>query len=76
MEINYHQFADCLFQLLRRYDKLAQDRLRVFSSPCIEEMDEQLARESFPASRVVTAGAKRQAASRGDFWNLMTLAKP
>jgi len=108
-----------LFQFLRRYDKLAQDRLRVFSSPCIEEMDEQLAREnngsgsysvtaaqfrqehmmraqsvtaiatshgsgngmypareSFPASRVVTAGAERQATSRGDFWNLMTLAKP
>src|SRR5260370_35489361 len=35
-----------LFQFLRRYDKLAQHRLRVFSSPCIEEMDEQLAREN------------------------------
>lgn len=102
-----------LFQFLRRYDKLAQDRLRVFSSRCIEDMDEQLAREnngsgtssvtaaqfreehmmgaqsvstataaasshegsngsypareSFPASRTM-------AASRGDFWNLMTLA--
>ena len=109
-----------LFQFLRRYDKLAQDRLRVFSSQCIEEMDEQLAREnngfgscsvtaaqfrqehmmraqsvtvvtnassnengngthsareSFPASRAVAAGAERQTASRGDFWNLMTLAK-
>jgi hypothetical protein len=107
-----------LFQFLRRYDKLAQDRLRVFSSPCIEEMDEQLAREnngfgscsvtaaqfrqehmmraqsatavasshegsngiypsreSFPVSRAVAAGAERQTASRGDFWNLMTLAK-
>jgi hypothetical protein len=109
-----------LFQFLRRYDKLAQDRLRVFSSPCIEEMDKQLGREnngldscsvtaaqfrqehmmgarpaaaitatsshegsngtypageSFPASRTSTAGVASQAVSRGDFWNLMTLAK-
>ncbi len=104
-----------LFQFLRRYDKLAQDRLRVFSSPCIEEMDEQLtrenngfgscsvtaaqfrqehmmcaksatashengngtypAREIYPASTAVAAGAISQTVSRGDFWNLMTLAK-
>ena len=103
-----------LFQFLRRYDKLAQDRLRVFSSPCIEEMDEQLAREnnglgscsvtaaqfrqehmmgtqsttvhegshetypareSFPTSRASATGVATQTVSRGDFWNLMTLAK-
>lgn len=110
-----------LFQFLRRYDKIAQDHLRVFSSPCIEEMDEQLgrenngfsscsvtaaqfrqermmgasaatavtdtpsshesrngmypAREGFPASRGVAAGTASQTVSRGDFWNLMTLAK-
>ena len=114
-----------LFQFLRRYDKLAQDHLRVFSSPCIEEMEVQLAREntghgscsvtagqfrqehmmSAQATRVVsatvltqehgnsngngkhpatdsipfgsaaTAGTTGQTVSRGDFWNLMTLAK-
>ena len=108
-----------LFQFLRRYEKLAQDHLRVFSSPCIEEMDEQLAREnsgfgscsvtaaqfrqehmmsvrpatdtpaapsshengngmhparqSFPSGKAT--GAANQTVSRGDFWNLMTLAK-
>ncbi len=103
-----------LFQFLRRYDKLAQDRLRIFSSPCIEEMDEQLTREnngfgscsvtavqfrqehmmgmqsataredshesypageSFPTSRTSMSGVATQTVSRGDFWNLMTLAK-
>ena len=110
-----------LLQFLRRYDKLAQDRLRIFSSPCIEEMDEQLAhennglgscsvtaaqfrqehmmgtqptttvtapsstessngidpaRESLPVNRTSATGvASQTTVSRGDFWNLMTLAK-
>src|SRR5215472_5409443 len=47
---------NALFQLLRRYRNLSQDRLRVFSSPSREEMDEQLAREnSGLASHSVTA---------------------
>ena len=112
-----------LFQFLRRYDKLAQDHLRVFSSPCIEEMEVQLAcentglgscsvtaaqfrqehmmsaqfapvvtaapstqengngngkhpaHESFPSGTEAASGASSQTVSRGDFWNLMTLAK-
>jgi hypothetical protein len=32
-------------------------------------------REIFPASTPVAAGAISQTMSRGDFWNLMTLAK-
>jgi hypothetical protein len=111
-----------LFQFLRRYDKIAQDHLRVFSSPCLEQMEEQLAHENtglgscsvtaaqfrqehmmsaqsasvvsttastqahengngnHPARESVlsgraAAGASSQTFSRGDFWNLMTLAK-
>lgn len=104
---------NALFQFLRRYDKLPQDRLRVFSSRCIEEMNEQLACEndgsgsssvtakqfreahmmgaqsvttttaaassdqssngSYPARESFHA-SRPMAASRGDFWNLMTLA--
>lgn len=102
-----------LFQFLRRYDKMAQDKLRVFSSPCLEEIDEQLARENngfgscsvtaaqfrqehmmsakgaashessngtysarenHPVSSAVTPGVASQMVSRGDFWNLMSLA--
>ena len=37
---------DALFQLLRRYQALAQDRLRVFSSSSREEINEQLVREN------------------------------
>lgn len=97
-----------LFQFLRRYDRLAQDRLRIFSSPCTEELDEQLAHENnglgscsvtaaqfrqehMMGTRSTTAvtassahedsngthpaGVTSQTVSRGDFWNLMTLAK-
>jgi hypothetical protein len=35
-----------LFQFLRRFHDLPQDRLRVFSSSSCEEMDEQLMREN------------------------------
>ncbi len=37
---------DPLFQFLRRFHDLPQDRLRVFSSSSREEMDEQLMREN------------------------------
>ncbi len=37
---------DALFQWLRLYRALPQDRLRVFSSSSCEEMNEQLAREN------------------------------
>jgi len=37
---------DALFQFLRLYRALPQDRLRVFSSSSREEMNEQLAREN------------------------------
>ncbi len=112
---------NALFQFLRRYQKLPQDQLRIFSSACSEDMDEQLARENnglgsrsvtaarfmqermigsqsrtavadaptsnessdgmYPAresistGRAVAAGAEWKIASRGDFWNLMTLAR-
>jgi len=113
---------NALFQFLRRYQKLPQDHLRIFSSACSEDIDEQLARENnglgsrsvtaaqfmqermigsqsrtavadapspsiessdgmYPAresistGRAVAAGAEWKTASRGDFWNLMTLAK-
>ena len=50
-----------LFQFLRRYDKLAQDHLRVFSSSCIEEMEKQLAHENTGlGSCSVTASQFRQ----------------
>ncbi len=37
---------DALFQILRRYRALPQDRLRVFSSPSREEFDKMLAQEN------------------------------
>lgn len=52
---------NALFQFLRRFEKLPQDSLRVFSSSCIEEMEEQLARENNGSgSRSVTAAQFRQ----------------
>lgn len=53
---------DTLFQFLRLYQALPQDRLRVFSSSSREEMNEQLARENqgLPSKSVTAAQFLRE----------------
>jgi hypothetical protein len=63
---------DALFQLLRLYGALPQDRLRVFSSSSREEMNEQLERENqgFNLTSVTAAQflEERKISSRGVGW--------